>query len=138
MVEQGFDFHHFYLASLGLCILNILFVSAAFKWEKGGYPEEQEENLSQPQQPQQIGKNSQLTVQRPPVIRTGPDDEIKLEVLPATINENDYPSRLINVVESQKRIPTKHFINSTRDWSTLLRKGTYIFSVSCLFYVGTE
>lgn len=147
-VVAGLDFHHFYFASLGLCVLNTLFITASFKLRKEGYPGEKEDDQTVPQ--------------RQGITRTGSEEQIELQTLSArqqTTNDAITPQTEIEVDEcaseknsqiaSQRRrssaatvqsVPTPvQRQESASPWKTVLRqKDTHIFAIFCLFYVGTE
>lgn len=150
-VVSGLDFHHFYFASLGLCVLNTIFVTASFKLRKEGYPGEKDES-----------HETNVGTQTHNITRTGSEEQIELQTLPAreqTNNDAITPQTELEVDEcasaknsqaiSHRRrnsatsnqstnIPTQRQ-ESVGPWKIVLRqKDTHIFAIFCLFYVGTE
>ncbi|MCO5585397.1 hypothetical protein L7F22_039330 [Adiantum nelumboides] len=111
-VISGLDFHHFYFASLGLCVLNTLFVTASFKLRKEGYPGEREDLL------------------QPQMTRTGSEEQIELQTRTTNDAQTDQTRKSV-IVQKQE--------SAAGPWKTIFRqKDTHIFAIFCLFYVGTE
>ncbi|PWN32764.1 MFS general substrate transporter, partial [Meira miltonrushii] len=124
-VVADLDFHHFYFASLGLCVLNTLFVTASFKLRK-----EEEQIELQTLSARQQTTNDAIT----------PQTEIEVDECVSEKNSEVASQRSRSSAVSVHPAPAPaQRQESAGPWKIVLRqKDTHIFAIFCLFYVGTE